>query len=94
VQGIWCSDFEVMLSVDLQQVKNQCCPSQRTPFRVKLNATPLWEFKFNSFLAAAAIWHLKGPELKVKTTFHDCQLVQLLEVNALVVLFHRPARTL
>jgi hypothetical protein len=58
------------------------------------NATPQWEFKFNSVLAAAAIWHLKGRKLKVKTTFHHCQLVQLLEVNALVVLFHRPACTL
>jgi len=39
-------------------------------------------------------WLQQQSELKVKTTFHHCQLVQLLEVNALVVLFHQPACTL
>jgi len=58
------------------------------------NVVPQWEFKFNSVLAAAAIWHLKGRELKVKTTFNHCRPVQPLEVNVLVVLFHRPACTL
>jgi len=57
------------------------------------NVVPQWEFKFNSVLAAAAIWRLKGRELKVKTTFNHCRLVQPLEVNVLVVLFHRPACT-
>jgi hypothetical protein len=42
------------------------------------NAVPQWEFKFNSVLAAAAVWRLKGSELKVKTKLHHHQLVQLL----------------
>lgn len=45
--------------------------------------------KLNSILAAAAIWRLINRELKVKTTFNQCQLVQLLEVNMFVVLFHQ-----
>jgi hypothetical protein len=87
VQGIWCSDFEVMLSVNLLTGEESLLSLSTYSFSSETeNAIPQRKFKCNSVLAAAAIWHFKGRELKVKSTFNHCRLVQL-EVN-MVVLFH------